>query len=131
LITNQNRKNLNIVAEGRILPSPKEVFQIFSTFVLTCIAWIFFRATNVTEAFLYIKGIFSASILSLPDTQYLMLLPWIFIFLAIEWLQRGKAHPLMLDNINVYLRWSIYFVMFFITWKDFFANKSGFIYFQF
>jgi D-alanyl-lipoteichoic acid acyltransferase DltB (MBOAT superfamily) len=40
------------------LPKLNHLLQIIITFTLTCFAWIFFRANNVTDAFKIIKKIF-------------------------------------------------------------------------
>ncbi|NNK81360.1 MAG: MBOAT family protein, partial [Flavobacteriales bacterium] len=55
LLTKRNRKNTDTVAQGRLLPSLTELFQMLITFVLTLIAWIFFRADSVSIAFQYIE----------------------------------------------------------------------------
>src|SRR5690554_7687979 len=41
LLTNRNRKHLEVVAEGEVLPSIKEFFLMLLTFGLTVFAWIF------------------------------------------------------------------------------------------
>mgnify|MGYP001286958389 FL=1 len=66
LLTNNNRKNLGVVAEGKLLPTFRELITMLTTFLLTVFAWIFFRAENLSHAFNYIDGIFSESILSIP-----------------------------------------------------------------
>ena len=58
LLLKQNRKNTNTVAENSWLPSPRECVQMGITFFITVIAWVFFRAENLTDAFLYLQGIF-------------------------------------------------------------------------
>ncbi|MEQ1734732.1 MAG: MBOAT family O-acyltransferase, partial [Bacteroidia bacterium] len=52
---NTNRKNIAIVAQGKTLPTLKELGAILLTFALTTFAWIFFRANTVTEAVHYIS----------------------------------------------------------------------------
>ena len=42
LLTNKNRKNLEIVAQGNFLPTVKEFLQMLFTFTLTVFAWIIF-----------------------------------------------------------------------------------------
>ena len=59
LLTNNNRKNLGVVAEGKLLPSFRELIAMLTTFTLTVFAWIFFRAENISHAFDYIGEIFS------------------------------------------------------------------------
>ena len=59
LLANKNRVNKDIVAKNKYFPSFKEIFQIVSTFILTTLAWIFFRAETFHQALKYISGIFS------------------------------------------------------------------------
>lgn len=54
IIFNTNRTNLNVVAEGRNYPSLKDFFSVGLTFVLTVLAWIFFRSNSLTNAIIYI-----------------------------------------------------------------------------
>lgn len=66
LLTNNNRNNLETVAQGKLLPSIKELSFIFLTFGLTVFAWIFFRAENIGHAISYISEIFSSSLFTIP-----------------------------------------------------------------
>ena len=67
LLLNKNRQNIEIVAAGKALPSIREVFCITVTFGFTVLAWVVFRAENLSHAFDYLTGIFSLSVLSVPD----------------------------------------------------------------
>ena len=60
MLLNKNRMNLGTVAEGKLLPSVKDLLNMSITFALTLFAWIFFRAENVQHAFQYISQIFSS-----------------------------------------------------------------------
>lgn len=132
-----NRKNLNTVAEGRMLPNVTEFFQMISTFAITVFAWIFFRATSLAQAVDYIKKIFSSSLFSVPtNTGMEILLPvLIVIFLVAEWLNRTRNHTLQdLPKFSFfkyrYVRWSCYCIlMWLIIWVG--AQQQSFIYFQF
>jgi len=135
LLSNNNRNNLNVVAEGKILPSLRELIAMLSTFSLTVFAWIFFRAENITHAFSYIAGVFSSSILSMPEfngmDNALIILCLIAGFLVIEWLGRNDKFALekVLTNIKL-IRVLIYIIL--ITSLFLFATKpQDFIYFQF
>lgn len=132
LILGKNRENLNIVAEGRLLPSVKEFLQITSTFFLTVIAWIFFRADNVGMAYDYISQIFSMSIFSVPQILPKKLIATLFLFYFVEWIQRDKQHPLQFETLQIpkFVRWAIYYA---IVGLLFFygGDEQGFIYFQF
>ncbi len=74
LLVNKNRKNLDNVANSKILPSFQEFISIGITFFLTTIAWVFFRAESLPKAIDYISEIFSSSILSLPEIRPLNLI---------------------------------------------------------
>lgn len=59
IITKTNRNNLNIVAEGRWFPNVGELLQLTTTFGLTVFCWIFFRSATITDAFMFIKKMFT------------------------------------------------------------------------
>jgi D-alanyl-lipoteichoic acid acyltransferase DltB (MBOAT superfamily) len=61
LMRNKNRMHLDIVAAGRVFPTFGESWRMLITFILTVIAWIFFRSSNLTQAFDIIASIFSDS----------------------------------------------------------------------
>ena len=135
LLANKNRNHLNTIAENKILPNIRETISVLITFSLTIFAWIFFRAENLSDAFIYIKRIITTpffSNLNLNDSifSYLIILS---IFLIIEWIGRTKNHPLEWTNNRIpsYLRWVIYYSLIFaiITFGAF--KQSQFIYFQF
>ena len=104
ILRKSNRKNLDTVAEGRWFPSVRELAQVGITFALTVLAWIFFRAANVTEAFHYIGGLFSGGFIPSYDEirlisptgayNLVLLAGLIGVLLVIEWAQRLPcAHP--------------------------------------
>jgi D-alanyl-lipoteichoic acid acyltransferase DltB (MBOAT superfamily) len=132
IILNTNRNNLEIVAKGKFLPSVKDFCNILLTFGLTVIAWIFFRAASVGQAFVYLKGIFSNSILSIPENLPKMELLLCGCFLLMEWL--GRENNYAIANFgkswHVIFRWSFY--LFLILMLIYFgAKEQNFIYFQF
>ncbi len=135
MLLNKNRINTNNVAENRLLPTFTEFRQIIFTFFLTVIAWVFFRAPSVTDAILYLKGLVSKSIFSVPDNlnSWLITIFFIFVLIFTEWLQREKQHALELGDANKiprYLRWCFYVIIFFtIFWYG--GSEQDFIYFQF
>ena len=137
LLTNNNRKNLGVVAEGKILPSIGEIFGMFTTFILTVFAWIFFRAENLNHAFDYIKKIFIGdSIFIMPNfigyrnATYTLCL--IVCFLFFEWV--GRENKFAIEEFKSYnkkLKWIIYLTIFFMIFNMASNNNSAFIYFQF
>lgn len=136
ILFNTNRKNLDVVAEGRVLPSINEGLSMLLTFSLTVFAWIFFRADSVGHAFSYIAGIFSNSLFSIPqfsgmrDAETLIIL--IVLFMIIEWLGRERAYAIasLGDKWPRFVRWSFYYILI-ITIFEFTGNEQTFIYFQF
>ncbi|MFZ1730381.1 MAG: MBOAT family O-acyltransferase [Bacteroidota bacterium] len=132
MLMKSNRIHTDNAAEGRLLPSLREVFQIGSTFLLTCLAWVFFRAPSVGDAIAYLGGIFSTSLFHLPKIE-LGWYPLIAIFfLAAEWLQRDKQHALEFKNwrLPLPLRWGLYYGIVLLI-MYFGGDQQAFIYFQF
>lgn len=67
LLAKRNRVNIEIVAKGKYLPSFKEILAMMTTFSLTLLAWIFFRAESVGHALNYLNEIFSSSLFLAPE----------------------------------------------------------------
>ncbi|ROI09243.1 MBOAT family protein [Chryseobacterium sp. H3056] len=132
IIFNTNRNNLDSVAMGKIIPSIKEIFQIFLTFSLTVFAWIFFRANNVGHAFNFIGGIFSLSLFSIPTVVPIFLLILLLIFMLVEWSGREGQYAIegIKGRFSLMVRWGIYFVLLY-TIVYFSGTDQQFIYFQF
>ena len=138
LLTNSNRKNLGVVAEGKIVPSLRELFSMLTTFTLTVFAWIFFRAENISHAFSYICGIFSNSIFETPKFygrfNAVMTLCLIIIFLIIEWLGRKDQFAIEhLKGKSKLMRLSFNLIILLVIMEFLFNFNSSqeFIYFQF
>lgn len=134
LLMKSNRNNIETVAQGRLLPSFGETFNILLTFSLTTVAWIFFRAENIRAAFQYLNGIFSLSLFSLPRISYetKLSLCFILIMIFVEWIQREKKHGLEIHDSKMpfILRWSLY-TLIALSIILFGGASQEFIYFQF
>jgi D-alanyl-lipoteichoic acid acyltransferase DltB (MBOAT superfamily) len=132
LLTNNNRNNLETVAQGKILPSIKELSFMLLTFGLTVFAWIFFRANNITHAVSYISEIFSSSLFTVPQIRASNLILLIVIFVFVEWLGRNGQYAL--SNLGLKWKRSVRYAMYYsiiiaIFW--FGGKEQQFIYFQF
>jgi alginate O-acetyltransferase complex protein AlgI len=132
LLTNKNRNNLEIVAQGKLLPSFKELISMIVTFGLTVLAWIFFRANTIEHAVSYIAGIFSKSFFSIPDILPKRLIVIMAIFIFIEWL--GREQQYAIESLG--LRWGrmlrymfYYAIIIALFWLG--GKEQQFIYFQF
>jgi D-alanyl-lipoteichoic acid acyltransferase DltB (MBOAT superfamily) len=127
-----NRNNLDIVAQGKLLPSFKELFSMGFTFSLTVFAWIFFRSKSLSDAFSYILGIFSKSLFSLPTIRPTNLFLLLFVFLAIEWVGREEQFAIAKLGFRLpkIIRWMLYYSL--ILAIFYYGNEQQqFIYFQF
>jgi alginate O-acetyltransferase complex protein AlgI len=139
VIFKTNRNNLEIAAKGRIFPSISEAFKILVTFLLTVFAWIFFRASSVSQAFYFIKDIFNRKLFSIPFFEYpelkeaIIVLIIIIPFILIEWL--GRENNFAIERLGLrwpkYFRWSFYVFLVFCLGMFMETKESAFIYFQF
>ncbi len=127
-----NRNNIEIVAQGRLLPSFREALSIILTFCLTVFAWIFFRSPDIPFAFHYISGIFSRSFFQKPEISIYLNFIYIAFFMLIEWL--GREQKYAIENIGFRwhrpARWLFYCTLFLII-IYFSDTEQQFIYFQF
>jgi hypothetical protein len=129
-----NRTNLGVVAEGRMLPNLRELWQMGTTFLLTVLAWVFFRAENINHAITYLYGIIFTN--SHEEIEYeIKILYLVFnltLLIIIEWFSRNReysAHKLFSRNQN-YQRYFIYsYFLLVILFNS--GSKQSFIYFQF
>jgi D-alanyl-lipoteichoic acid acyltransferase DltB (MBOAT superfamily) len=132
LLTNRNRNNIETVAQGRVLPSLRELNAMAITFGLTVFAWIFFRAESIGQAMHYIAGIFQKDLFSMPYFRPWLLIAAVLLFFAVEWIGREEKHALAKLAIKwpQALRWSLYIAL---TAAIFYSARSEqqFIYFQF
>ena len=131
MLSNKNRINTGNVAEGKLLPTIKEFVGIAITFLLTVLAWIFFRADNLMHAFDYIYNIIMSNSELMPRFSKHVILS-IIILIIIEWINREKQHALQIDNIKIskLLRWSLFYILIFIIFY-YGGSQQEFIYFQF
>jgi len=134
------------------LPRFHKFMRILITFHLVVFAWVFFRAKDISQAFLILKKIALSAVdlltFSIPwETLYNF--SWIstrlkpedlrlaFTFvLAMEmvhFLQREKSIESFVSNKPLLLRWGIYCVMIWVTviFGIYGNNPTEFVYFQF
>lgn len=134
VLMNQNRKNMDIVARGKLLPSLADFFRMAFTFALCTLAWVFFRSPGIAEAIDYLRPVFSSAIFSKPDlkSEGWLALGLSLFFFAVEWLGREGRFALEHFGSGWWrpLRFAFYFflisLMFIFTGKE-----QEFIYFQF
>ncbi len=130
LLMNKNRKNIEVVAFDRSYPLPKEFLQMMGTFAFITLAWIFFRADNISVAADYIY-LMLHDLLSLNFTlknlsfEYLL----IPILLFADWKFRRNERELNFSSkkiINIFIHFILVYSI--ISCLN---NNQEFIYFQF
>lgn len=129
LFGNWNRTNLTTKNYGWI-----DFFKIIITFLMVCLAWVFFRATSITLAFNYLDELTRLDSLSIKffiknnayTLLFLLSILSIFIlsFRELLWVLQNKETP----YLNRY--WSL-FILLVIFFMGSFKNQMDFIYFQF
>ena len=132
ILFNTNRNNLDIVAQGKKLPTIREAFSIVITFSLATFAWIFFRAENIAHAIQYITRMIFIAPLSKPAILPGILMIIIVFFVLIEWL--GREDQFAIERLGLKyprtIRYGAYFLL--IAAIFIFSGKEQeFIYFQF
>jgi len=141
LLLGKNRSYTDTVAQNRVLPSLKELFQMGLTFGLTIIAWVFFRAESVGIALSYLNAIFSKSLLKSPFPDLALinmgqsvvnLFEVLILFLLVEWLQRSEQHALGFSTLKLQpvFKWIIYYTVIVLCFVMN-GSQQDFIYFQF
>ena len=134
LIAGRNRRFTSVVAQGRLLPSFKELLQIVVTFLLVVVGLIIFRAENINDAFNYITLMVTDFTPHLPEHGKSALL-YIAILMIVEWLHRDRQFGLQISDGGGLLarrevRWTIYVILALFTLLCA-GTQEEFIYFQF
>jgi len=134
LLLKRNRTNLGVVAEGRMLPNFRELFQMGTTFLLTVLAWVFFRAENVTHAINYLSAVILASSQSDINLEFNMISLFgnLFFLIIVEWFSRKHEHSgyIIFAQNKTPIRYLFYvFILLIVLFNI--GAKQTFIYFQF
>lgn len=133
MVMGSNRKNIEIVAGNRLLPSPGEFLSMLLTFIAATFCWIFFRAPSVGFAIDYIGRIFTAGFFCRLNFQPYILMAEILIFVLIEWAGRRDSFPILSLEKWLPLRWlryAFYYLLCIVVYH-YSGSSAEFIYFQF
>ena len=140
MLSGRNRKHVQHSGDSQVFTF-REVLGILTTFLMTCLAWIFFRAPNVSDAIKYLERIFykndffpiiPSSWGGRLQTDFIATIFVISLLIFIDWRGRNKPHSLTLSSLpqNKFYRWLIYILLALVLWV-FSGDPQGFIYFQF
>lgn len=131
LLRQKNRNNRGDIVISSGVEGLKTAFGIVQTFILTCLAWIFFRAQSLEEAVSYIGRLMTDltfKIQYLNNERYSVeLLMMIVVFVVVEWFNRSKIEPLSGNYSWFKIGVAILAMYMFGVYSDY----KEFIYFQF
>lgn len=134
IVSAKLRDRINKMLGITAVPGLYHFLQVLTTFILSCFAWIFFRANNVNDAFTVIKRIFTTSGKVFYESPSMLVYSFFAILLLfiIEFKQEyfNKSFSL-LNNQNWIIRNAAYafFIILIILVGVF--DGGQFIYFQF
>lgn len=133
ILVKRNRKNIDIVAKGKLIPSLKDAANILITFSLVVLAWILFRADNIQHAYSYLQGI-PKNIFVSPElsNKSIISIIMVIIMICVEWYGREGKYALefLKNSNNKIINWSVYYFIIILLFM-FAAGEQAFIYFQF
>jgi alginate O-acetyltransferase complex protein AlgI len=118
------------------VPPLRALVNMAATFLLVMLTFIIFRSENISQAFVYYRRLFSASLLSgliiTEKINTIATLVCIAIMFLVEWLQRDKQHALQIDFIQRFAYRAIIYGSLLLIILTFSATKNAdFIYFRF
>lgn len=137
LLSDKTRSHIQIVAKGRTFPAIGELMRMLVTFGLTLLAWIFFRARDVTHAFTYIRDLLigltsKAGYVESYNFAFWEIgatLPLLILFFVL-----GRDEQFGLSEIGAkwptVFRWIFYYALI-ISILVFAGKQQEFVYFQF
>ena len=129
ILMGKNRKYTDTIAEGRWLPSLKELGQMALTFVLAALGWILFRSQSIGEAIDFYTGIVGNGWSGFNPPMRASL--FVALMLVVEWLQRGRSHGLDMNGVRYgVVRYACYLSVLVLIFMYGVFNET-FIYFQF
>ncbi len=127
-------------------PRAARAWKVFATFVLVCVAWIFFRARNLSDA-LYIlthlasgwssllrPGVAASSVLTslgIGKADLMIDLLLIVMVQALQFVEVRRGMGQTVSEAPRLLRWGMYYALLFGTVFLGVFTKNQFIYFQF
>ncbi len=134
LITQKYRDSFVRVIGLSKTPTVYKIIQVLITFLLTCFAWVFFRAANVPQAIMIIKKIatFKGPFFSENVSMLLFSLTGIMLLMVIEF-KREYFDTLFTisNNNNWFVRKLYYFFLIAAIILTGVFDGGDFIYFQF
>ena len=141
-LTKKKRKKLF----SHIPSTLNNIISIACVLLFITFCWIFFRAKNISDAFVIIRNSFLETKSSFEGSFHYGLnsvkifytkLDWIFILVSliilfiVHWIQTDRSPNLLISKQPFYIRWSLYFALLLLLLFGRQMEKAQFIYFQF
>lgn len=124
-----------------LLPSPRQLWQMLTTFAIACLIWVFFRAETLRDSLIIYRRMLAdllklSAYRSMPGMLYASPIGprvglFLLAFIAVEWAQRRREHPLAFALRPQALRWAIYTALILITLRYGMQASGQFVYFKF
>jgi D-alanyl-lipoteichoic acid acyltransferase DltB (MBOAT superfamily) len=131
LLLKKNRVHLGVIGDSRF-PRLNEILGMVTTFLLTILAWVFFRSENITEAFGFLGNIVTLHSGKSINVSMVVILV-IIAFVLIEWFGRRSKFAIQnsFKNYPIIDRVFTYIIIISIFMFGQFNSEYEFIYFQF
>ena len=127
------------------VPRVRKALQCVTTFVLVCLAWVFFRAANLHDALIVLRGMLTdfswvsklGAILSqthvagMPQREFFASCGLIVVLEAISYFERRHQMRAIMATRPLLLRWAFYVTLVLVTINFGVGREIPFIYFQF
>ncbi len=136
IVTEKLRNNINNAIGINKVPWLYNLSQILVTFVLAYVAWIFFRANNVSEALYILKNHFvfggnpTVNLFNNP-ADFLLSFIFIGVLLVIDFLEERFKFSSGLKKLPRYQKWTLLLVFIVVILVFAVWNETDFLYFQF
>ena len=136
LLGGRNRKYLGVIGQDGF-PRWHEWLRMLGTFVVVCLAWVFFRASSLGKVGEYFDGLTTFNgwghidFSSFPNPTATALM--IVFMVLVEWFGRRGQHGLQVwkQKLPTAVRWGGYVLILFFISMFMRVGDITFIYFQF
>jgi D-alanyl-lipoteichoic acid acyltransferase DltB (MBOAT superfamily) len=123
-------------------PTTQAVLSGFITFTLVCLAWVFFKANSVADAFLLLNNLTPltnfaelaapwANLVNNPAQEMALSLSLILLLVIVQWIQEQHWQALILWQRPLWFRWAVYLGLALAIMNLGITAEIPFIYFQF
>ena len=110
------------------------VLNLFYTFTIVCVSWVFFRATNVGEAFQFLQNMLIPTAAGITNVvkpyQLLVMVSMLGSMLFFEIIPHFKFFKKYIWQHRA-VRWSFYYLLILMLFTFGRTGDAEFIYFQF